>query len=241
MKVILKEKPKGVTIIQGFPGFGMVGSISTEFLIEHLNTRLIGTVQLHELEPVIAIHDGKLIPPIGIYYAPEHNLIILNFLTKGSDLEWDLAKAITEISLTFEAKEIIALEGVAYQHSEGGKVEQKIICFAKSEEKRKEFSEKGFELMKEGIVMGVSAALLLQKDSLKCELSTFFSMTASTLPDSNAAAEIIKTLDKYLGLEVDFEPLHDQARKFEEKIKGLLTKSKNAKTEKEKSMLNYFS
>ena len=38
MELILSKKPKGVTIVEGFPGFGLIGTIATEFLIEHLET-----------------------------------------------------------------------------------------------------------------------------------------------------------------------------------------------------------
>ena len=36
MKIELSTKPKSPTIIGGFPGFGLVGMIATEYLINHL-------------------------------------------------------------------------------------------------------------------------------------------------------------------------------------------------------------
>ena len=36
MELKLTKKPKGVTILNGFPGIGLIGTISTEFLMEHL-------------------------------------------------------------------------------------------------------------------------------------------------------------------------------------------------------------
>jgi len=43
IKLNLTKNPKGVTIIEGFPGFGLVGTIATGFLIEHLKCEKIGT------------------------------------------------------------------------------------------------------------------------------------------------------------------------------------------------------
>jgi len=37
MNFELSKKPKNPIILEGFPGFGLVGTISTEYLIEHLN------------------------------------------------------------------------------------------------------------------------------------------------------------------------------------------------------------
>ena len=38
MKLILTKKPKKVTIVEGFPGFGLVATIACEFLLDHLFT-----------------------------------------------------------------------------------------------------------------------------------------------------------------------------------------------------------
>ena len=61
MKLILKKKPKNVTIIEAFPGFGLIGTIATEFLIEHLKTEKIGIVEMEEVPAMIAIHQNKVI------------------------------------------------------------------------------------------------------------------------------------------------------------------------------------
>ncbi|MBR9703757.1 hypothetical protein GOV10_06965, partial [Candidatus Woesearchaeota archaeon] len=60
LKLELWKKPKGVTIIEGFPGFGLVGPITTEFLIDHLKTEQIGRFIYDDLPATIAIHDGKV-------------------------------------------------------------------------------------------------------------------------------------------------------------------------------------
>jgi len=55
MKIILTKKPKNVTIIEGFPGFGLIGTISIEFLMDHLKTEKIGNVEMEEIPAMIAI------------------------------------------------------------------------------------------------------------------------------------------------------------------------------------------
>ena len=64
MKVILSKKPKGVRIIEGFPGFGLIGTIAIEFLMEHLDTEKIGIVEMDDVPAMIAIHQNKVIEPI---------------------------------------------------------------------------------------------------------------------------------------------------------------------------------
>lgn len=227
----LSEKPKGVTIIQGFPGIGMVGSISTEFLIEHLKCRQIGQVIMDEIPAVVAIHDGKLVPPVGVYYNEEYNLVILNLLTHGANDEWLFCKMIQDIAWELSAIEIISLEGVGMQSDK-----HETFVFSNNSAAKEKLDSLGFSPLKESIILGVSAALL-QKGQ---EITAFFVTTASQLPDSAAAAELIKDIDKYVGLKVDSKPLLEQAKLFEEKIKGIIDNSKKAKISKE-SMTNYVS
>src|SRR3989344_4278563 len=126
MELLLDKKPQGGTILEGFPGFGFVGTISVEFLIEDL---------------------------------------------------------------------------------------------------------------KEGIVMGVTGALLLRSDF---PISCIFAETHSSLPDSRAAAKIIEVLDSYLNLNVDFKPLLRKAEEFEDKLKELAERTKDATYQKTKKELDYF-
>ena len=67
MKLVLDKKPRSPTIIEGFPGFGLVGTIAVEFLIKHLNAKPIGMVRSNELIPMAAIHESKVVEPIGIF------------------------------------------------------------------------------------------------------------------------------------------------------------------------------
>ena len=48
MKIELSKKPKNCTLIEGFPGFGLVGTIATEYLLEHLQTEKIGKIFLRK-------------------------------------------------------------------------------------------------------------------------------------------------------------------------------------------------
>src|SRR3989344_7706884 len=112
MQLRLQKKPKNPTIIEGFPGFGLVGTIATEFLIKHLDAEQIGIIRMEEVPPVIAVHKGKPVEPLGIFYAKKENLIILHALTSVQGFEWELAEALTNMSKELKAKEIISLEGV---------------------------------------------------------------------------------------------------------------------------------
>lgn len=228
----LKERPKSPVIIEGFPGLGFVSTIATEFLIKHLDAKRIGKISSKKISPVIAIHNSEVVEPIEIYYDKQHNLVILRALTNITGAEWEIAENITELSQKLKAKEIIGLEGVASQ-----KARKEPQAYYFTNLKKNKFESIKLENLKNGIVVGVTGVLLLKKTDLP--LSCIFVETSPALPDSRAAGEIIKVLDEYLGLKVDYKPLIKTAEEFESKLKNLMSQAKKTAEHKEKKEVSY--
>jgi len=231
MKLILNKKPKNPIIIEGFPGLGFVGTIATEYLIEHTGAEKIGNIKSEESMPITAIHNSKLVDPLGIFYSKKYNLIILHSLNPVNKIEWKIVEVLEQLAKQVGAKEIISLEGVASQTQTSN-----IFYFSKKNNKK--FDKLKFKPLDNGIVLGVTAAVLLNE---RLPSSCLFVETHSALPDSRGAAKLIEALDTYLNLKVDYKPLLAKAEEFEKKIKGLAELSKQATTEKDKKeQLNYF-
>lgn len=234
MELKLTKKPQKVTIIEGFPGFGLIGTIASEFLLEHLDCELIGKYWFEDMPATIAIHEGKVMNPVGIHYCKKYNLVIVHAITTASGTEWRLSALVNEIAKKLKAKEIISLEGVG---SATPSETSRIFYFTKDAAREKKLKKIGLEQLKEGIIMGVTSAMLIETEGVP--LSCIFAETHSQMPDSKAAARIIEKLDKYLGLKVDYKPLVAMAEKFEDKLKGIMQQSKHVISEKEKKELSY--
>jgi len=234
MEVKLWKKPKKCTIIEGFPGFGLVGTIASEFLIEHLKTEQIGKILFNDTPAMLAIHENKMVEPLGIFYNQKYNLVILHAITAAAHYEWDMANTIGKIASDLQAKEILSLEGVGSgEESEGNRV----FYYTGNEKNAKLFEKAGITPLKEGIIIGVTGAILLRVE--KTPISCLFAETHSNLPDSSAAAKIIEALDKYIGMDLDYKPLMEQAAKFELKLKTMLQKSQEAQEVSDKKKLSY--
>lgn len=230
MKILLEPKANikpGAIIIEGFPGFGLVGTIATQFLIEHLETRLVGRFAYDELPATTAIHNGKVVEPMALYYAPKQNLIILHAMLVVKGYEWQAAEQIAAFARKVKAKEIISIEGV---NTAVPNEEPTVYCYGD-----KRFEKLGAQAMKESIIVGVTAALLLKAKHVHC----LFANTHSGLPDSKAAAAVISVLDKDLRLGVDPAPLLKQAEEFEMKLKSLMQESQRARVEADRKSLSY--
>ncbi|KYK26251.1 hypothetical protein AYK26_05585 [Euryarchaeota archaeon SM23-78] len=227
MKIVLKKTPKKPIIIEGFPSFGLVGTITTEFLLEHLKAELIGEFHYTELSPIVAIHKGKLVNPMAIWHVPSKNIVILHTILNVKGYEWEISNNILKMAKKMDAKEIISLEGVATDDLSD---EIKIYYYG-----NKKLQELGAHPVKESIIMGVSASLMLRYNKLSC----LFAAAHSQLPDSKAAAKLIEILDKYLGLKVDYHPLLKQAEEFENKIKTIIQQSSKTLKEADKKSMSY--
>ncbi|MBD3361631.1 hypothetical protein GF358_02445 [Candidatus Woesearchaeota archaeon] len=232
----LTKKPKGATIIEGFPGYGLVATISTGFLLDHLKCEKIGSYHFEQAMPTLAIHKCKLVDPIAIYYNKKYNIVLVHAVTSVAGLEWQAADLIEDLQKKISAKEIISIEGVGSQT----KGEPKAFYFTNKPKLKKKVEKAGFACIGEGIIVGVTSALLLKE---KLPQICLFAETHMKLPDSKAAAKIIEALDKYMGLKVDYKPLLKQAEEFEKKLKGLLQQAQKAqkKTTEDKKKLSYIS
>ena len=235
MQIKLFKKPKNPIIVEGFPGFGLVGTISTEFLIDHLNTELIGKIWMDDLPAMVAIHAGKVVEPLGIFYNKKNNIVIIHGVTAVTGVEWKIANAVIKIANDLKAKEIISLEGVSSQQQSK---EPKSFYYSDNPNFKKKFKNSKITPLKEGIIMGVTGIMLLRAEGIPS--SGIFVETHSGLPDSKAAAKMIEVLDMYLGLKVDYKPLLAQAAEFEKKLKTIMDKSQEAiKATEDKRKLNY--
>lgn len=229
MKIELFEKPKNPTIIEGFPGFGFVATIATEYILDHLNFKSIGRITSDELPPMAVIHDQKIIQPLEIFYNSKHNLVVLQALSGVAGMEWDVARILISLYEKLGAKELISIEGIGSPINR----EKPVAYYHTNMPNKRDFKKFDLYPLKQGIVLGVSGALMLTLP--KTIKSTFiFAETHSKLPDSRAAAKIVEILSKYLGLKIDHKPLIKKASEFETKLKGILEQTQRAVKQKKK-------
>ena len=232
MGIELNEKPKNPIIIEGFPGFGSVSTIATEFLIKHLGAKKIGRINIQKTTPLAAIKDSEVLDPLEVYYDKKSNILILRALTGVSGVEWEIAGVISELANQLKAKEVLSIEGIS---SEKDVKEPKVFFY--TNQKSQKMEKIKLERLKNGIVMGVTGVLLLKEKEMP--LSCLFVEAHPNMPDSKAAGEIIKILDKYLGLHVDYAPLIKIGEAVEDKIKELVGKVQESSIQKDKKDQSY--
>lgn len=242
MDIELSKDISNARVLSGFPGFGLVATIASEYLIEHLEGEVVGKYWFEELPAQIAIHEGKVINPITLFYSEKYNLLIIHAISGTQGIEWKAAQFVRDICQKVNAQELITLEGVAIssqnqeEGSESSEEPPSAYYHSTTKDNIPELDEASEGKLNEGIILGVTASLML---TTSIPMTNVFVETHSQLPDSKAAAKLIEILDKYMGMNVDYEPLLQTAEKFEEKLKGIMEQSQQAQEVKNTKDLSY--
>ncbi len=211
-----KKNMQNYTLIEGFPGAGLVGTISSKFLVEKMGFEKIGFVHSNAFIPIIRIHKGKPIRPIRIYINDKLKIVALVSEQIIPTLIVDrLAKSLVSWAEEKGIKRVISLAGI--KNAEGSKEKiYGISCCAKETDDL--LKKHNVELIEEGITTGVSAMILLElQENTKID---GYSLLGNVRigADYEAAANVLEKLDEILGLELDTEPLMKEAKETEKAL-----------------------
>jgi uncharacterized protein len=220
---------KGYTLIEGFPGTGLVGTISAKYLVENMEFKEIGHLHSEVFMPIIRIHKGVPVFPSRIYVNDTYKLVVLiseqviprPFIPKVARtvVEWILNNGITRV---------ISLAGI----QTGAKVDMHVYGIAANEGSRGMFKGLDVDMIEDGITTGITALMLLHlKESNVKAISILGNVTLGA--DYKAAAELIKRLNKLLKLNLKVDPLYEQAKKTEQEIVSQMKRVQETQAQEE--------
>jgi uncharacterized protein len=116
-KVIQRNKKLNAPIlIAGFPGPGLVGSISTSYIIDKLDMYQIACVESEHIAPGVIYVGGKLRHPFRLYSNKEGNVCVLvceaPIMIQGM---YSVLNTVMKWGLDNRVKEVMVLDGIAVE------------------------------------------------------------------------------------------------------------------------------
>src|SRR4029078_5680979 len=103
-------------LIAGFPGPGLVGSISTSYIIDKFNMHQIACVESEYISPGVIYVDGKLRHPFRLYANKEGNVCVLvceaPIMMDGIHFVLD---AVMDWVMKNSREEVMVLDGIPVQ------------------------------------------------------------------------------------------------------------------------------
>ena len=177
------------------------------------------------------IHEGLPVRPARIYADKKNKVAVLiseqviskqfTYLVAKKTADWIKEKGISEL---------ISLSGVHAADNE----QKAIIYGIAANEKSKELL-KQYKLMEigEGITTGITALILLELRNSKINAISILG-NVQVSADYKASAEVLKKLNEILGLNLNVEPLLEEARETEKQLLSQLQKLKDTKDNSDK-------
>jgi uncharacterized protein len=233
IKPISKElKLNKPILIEGFQGTGLVGTLAAQFIAKKLNMKQVGYMESEELPPLALMVDGEIKFHLRLFASQKHNLIMVESeLPIAPKFAFELSDEIVKWAKKNKVSKIIALEGVG-GYTMGS---DKIYGVATNDALEKELRTDGVNILNNGIIIGVSASLMLKCKAQNIPAICLMAESLGSLPDGKAAASIIDYLSKKYKWGIDTKPLREEADKFEDEMKKIIEKAKSIQSPEIKS------
>ena len=244
-------------VVSCFPTVSMVSSIVAHYLVEHLDLQFVGGVRDARLPAVCLVQDGEPLPPIRFYAGePQCNvdgcdklIVVLSDIQVQGRLALPLTEALFEWSKSANIQSGILIDafahGVESPHEliDDDDSEETILGIGAKEENRKQLEEMGIPLLKHGVVGGMTGVMMGEGRRRGINLSAIMAEANPAMPDARAAARIIDKLNMlFPAIQLDAEPLLEEAERIEEQIKTMLKhhlSSKKDEGEEGSSTMHY--
>lgn len=213
---IVEQKPldlTGYTLIEGFPGLGLVGTIAANYLVEKLPFEVYGHIEADFFLPIVRVHHGKPRQPSIIYVNHDYKVVVVyseQIIPKTATQE--LAKAVVSWAAKRGISRVISLEGI-YTQDKGE--DASIYGIACDEKAKEELQKHGVKLVEEGVTSGVSSMILLELAKLGTITGYCLLGKVTVIEDYRSAALCLDKLASILGLKIDTQPLLKEAKRIE--------------------------
>jgi uncharacterized protein (TIGR00162 family) len=193
------EKP---IFVEGLPGFGNVGKIAAQLLIEFTRAKVFAELYSPSFPDYVIVNDdGTCRPPRYEFYAAstEKNQFIILTGDSQPSLEdllahYDLCDEILDFVEKYGCKFIVTMGGVPTQQSGG-----EVYVAATSEKLALENVDKGALIYGKGRIMGATGLLLGLAKKRGWEGICLLGATSAIRADRESALSVFKFLTKTLG------------------------------------------
>ena len=228
VEIILDKKVnlKDYTLIEGFPGIGLVGTIAAGYIIEKRKMEPIGHIYSDKFPPMTSIHQGKAYFPARIYKDSTHKICVLlaEFLIPNN-VVYEVSNEIMKFAKQNKIKQIISLAGMtsAVQTDD---ISKKIFGIASDDKMLKFLKSKKVNIINEGVTTGVSGVTLAQCSVLNFPAASLLAESKAGEPDPRSSIELIKRLEDIVGLKVDTVDLLKEAEKIEKNMGQMMSRVK---------------
>ncbi|MCL5239292.1 MAG: PAC2 family protein [Candidatus Marsarchaeota archaeon] len=226
IEIVLHEKAdlKGYTLIEGFPGAGLVGPMASSYMIEKLGMKSIGHIESDMFPPIAAVHDGVPMHTARLYVDQKDKLVVvLSEFTIPQRVIYQLAAELLSFVRKSGIERIVSIGGMPSQ-----KPSDTAYVIASNPNMTKDAAKNGLKPVKEGVIAGVSALLITGAKEFNIPTLDLLVEVNPLIMDPKYAEVAISGLSKLLGIKVDTAELETEAKEVEARVSEMLKKAKES-------------
>ena len=195
------------SVIIGFPGSGLVGSIALSYLVEQLGFEQVGNVTSKFFPPIVMMNKGVINVPVRLY-EKENLVAIVGDIPIHPMICYEVANGLLDWLTQFDLKEIVAIAGIVTNEPE-----KRVFGVATTEEVLQTIEDKTI-ILPMGSISGIAGSILTECKVRGIPALGLLGESAPT-PDPRAAASTIGVLNAMYGLDLETQPLIEQAAEIE--------------------------
>ncbi len=223
---------KGYTLLEGFPGAGLVGSMACSYIIEKLDMEYIGYIESDYFPPIATIHNGVPMFPARIYKDDKSKMvIIIAEFTIPSSAIYQLSAEILAFVRKYGIVKIISISGMP-----SAKPSTSLYISSPDSAVIKKASSSGIKPIAEGVIAGISAILITNSTQYKIPMINMLVEVNPQILDPKYAEIAIEGLNKLMNTNIDLKDLEEEAKEVEARIKNLMKKVKDTHTATENAV-----
>lgn len=195
---------KEITLLTGFPGAGLVGSIALQYLVETLEFTQIGSVTSRFLPQISLATNGITQAPIR-FYEKDNFVAVISDVPIPPQLSYDVSAGILKwMEENTKVSEVVVFGGL----NTGGEGER--VFGVSTTEKGVERIKKVAEILPALSIAGVSGSLLIEAGLRNIPASGFLVETNYNV-DPRAAAAALNAIKSLYGFKIETAELLEQA------------------------------
>ena len=223
-------------IFGGFVGPGLVGLVTTGYLIEKLGLHEVAHVRSQHIPPVAVFVGAKLRHPFRIY-SDDSGKILAMICEMPIDIEglYEISMALLDWAEAVRPTEFVILDGVPVS----GIPSDRAAWSVADEFRIGELEKKGVAAIQSAVISGIGGSILNQCLTRKVSGVSLLTPVSIDLPDPGASLVLIRAINQIYGLNIGTTELEEDVEKLNARLNELAqqyTKLSDQYSDKDKQL-----
>lgn len=216
-------------VVVGVPEMGLVGTIASSYLVEHLSLPEIARVDSDLIPAVVVVEDSEPKQPIRIF-GRGMLAVMVSEVPLTPRLSAELMSELVAWSKARQCKMVIGITGLPSDDrvESGGSSPPIVLAVTNDDDLRKSLKSIGAAPFEHGIIASSYATLLKRCIDAGVPDLTLLAESYAEFPDPGAAAAAVQVLNKLLPISVDVKPLLEGAEEIRLRMRGLMSQTQEA-------------